>query len=507
MALKGTTRIELTNVITKEVEVIEKTNLVTNAVSDVLTMNPYGYRFRKEDVRIEGQTTSFQAAFMPLCPNLFGGILLYENQLEENAEKYYADMNNPIIGYSSNNVSPADDPRRGSMNQSESGPLEDGTGYRFVFDFATSQANGLISALGLTSRMGGTGGHGSKQDTYKNNAVKVGFFMSSTETGTTKDPDIGQANIVSIDPEKGEALYAYVSGQNTIKLGKFRFPIDNIGLVFQYSNVLEKIPYSETAVYTQYFASVLDQYGVFYGTLIDGGDGYIYGLQHDGNAKGNSSGQAKIRWIKISKEDYSATEGTWTVDAQLLQFGEYYTGESSSLYYKGINHAIIDNGILYAIKYTSNQYMHGVYTIPLENTTDISLLKFNDGYGWVYSTENSSGYGMKRCTSVNKIGGVIVYRAGYISGGELHPRNSTLSGAQDTWGCLTDAGKPGISCGPYIFGITEEADNRGFLSVYIQSCYLATINNLPASVLKTADKTMKITYVLREDTTPEETEQ
>ena len=33
----------------------------------------------------------------------------------------------------------------------------------------------------------------------------------------------------------------------------------------------------------------------------------------------------------------------------------------------------------------------------------------------------------------------------------------------------------------------------------LDSPYLATINNLPAPVQKTADKTMKITYILREE--------
>ena len=35
--------------------------------------------------------------------------------------------------------------------------------------------------------------------------------------------------------------------------------------------------------------------------------------------------------------------------------------------------------------------------------------------------------------------------------------------------------------------------------VYLMTPYLATINNLPTPVQKTADKTMKITYILREE--------
>lgn len=42
MGLKGTTRIELTNVKTGEKEVIEKDNLVTNAVASILG-NPFAW--------------------------------------------------------------------------------------------------------------------------------------------------------------------------------------------------------------------------------------------------------------------------------------------------------------------------------------------------------------------------------------------------------------------------------------------------------------------------------
>jgi hypothetical protein len=35
--------------------------------------------------------------------------------------------------------------------------------------------------------------------------------------------------------------------------------------------------------------------------------------------------------------------------------------------------------------------------------------------------------------------------------------------------------------------------------MFLDNAYLATINNLPTPVEKTADKTMKITYILREE--------
>lgn len=86
MALKGTTRIELTDVKTGEVEVIEKHNLVTNAVSDILSCNPFGMRFRGYSNSNTGEIGSnFQTSLLPVVPNLIGGILLYEKELASDA--------------------------------------------------------------------------------------------------------------------------------------------------------------------------------------------------------------------------------------------------------------------------------------------------------------------------------------------------------------------------------------------------------------------------------------
>ena len=55
-----------------------------------------------------------------------------------------------------------------------------------------------------------------------------------------------------------------------------------------------------------------------YGEFMDGQDGYWYGFSNEGN----SSGDAVMLWIKISKTDYSFTEGQWTLsNAKLMDVG------------------------------------------------------------------------------------------------------------------------------------------------------------------------------------------
>src|SRR5699024_10091670 len=147
--LKGKSVIELTDVRTNEKEVYEDENLITNAVPDLLRLNPMGLMY---PVR-ESNNAKFDDELFPIANKCYGGILLFENPLEEDPNKYIPPGDNPIIGYSSNDVNPTDNPKRGSANLTESVPIENG--YKFVWDFSTSQANGRISSLALTHYRGG----------------------------------------------------------------------------------------------------------------------------------------------------------------------------------------------------------------------------------------------------------------------------------------------------------------------------------------------------------------
>lgn len=52
---------------------------------------------------------------------------------------------------------------------------------------------------------------------------------------------------------------------------------------------------------------------------MDGRDGFWYGFSNEGN----SSKSARLLWVKISKVDYSVTEGDWMlVNAKLMSVGE-----------------------------------------------------------------------------------------------------------------------------------------------------------------------------------------
>ena len=547
MALKGTATIELTDIKTGDKEVIKHDNLVTNAINDLLTMSPMGMKLRSyrntanntNDTSLSDMThelgKSFEAGFLPICPNAIGGILLYENALEEDPAKYYAPMDNPLVGYSSNDVNTTIEKKRGSMNQTESGALEDGSGYRFVFDFSTDQGNGTIAAVGLTSARGGEAGYGSEQD-------KVGYPMVVVDAGCVStdknralyknDEEYTRHSFVAVDFENNIAYYARVLSANTIAVGKVKIHSSTLGLV---ENSMGTSLLEETVITTSRFATVTNTnyytgYNniitsyymdyIFGGTFVDGGDGYIWGFQHKDNAAGNSEGNASVLWIKISLDDFSFEEGELTLDAQLYPFGvsSYNdTGRYNMSYKWTQNCSIIKDNRLYALKYDRK----GVYSINLSNPTDIKLMECDfEIIAGHFNPCPESYYYSFFMTGVIELGGIITYANAYINAGKIHKAgygtvrvarfydgassyNYAVSKNKGLMGNLIT--KPHF--GPFFITLTRhcyyygDSTNTWYFAphIYLMTPYLATINNLPTPVQKTADKTMKITYILREE--------
>ena len=169
--LKGKTVIELTNVHTGEKEVYEDTNLVTEAIADILNTNILGMLYN--NTGFDGENG--EKWMLPIINKLTGGILLYQEPLEERVDNLYAPFANPLIGYASSDVNNTTDVKRGSRNLTES-KLVDG-GFKYVWDFATSQANGTISAIALTNRVAGIG-----QMNGNNYMVRLGTYSSQNNS-------------------------------------------------------------------------------------------------------------------------------------------------------------------------------------------------------------------------------------------------------------------------------------------------------------------------------------
>ena len=136
MKLKGSATIELTNADGSK-EFIKHDNMITNAVNDLFTS-------QGGDIapifKIANNNDSY-------AETLFGGILLFNEVLNDDANDYTIPTTK-VTGYASQDAYAGIDTARGSFNKTESGVQEDGS-YKFVWDFATSQANGNIKSIAL----------------------------------------------------------------------------------------------------------------------------------------------------------------------------------------------------------------------------------------------------------------------------------------------------------------------------------------------------------------------
>lgn len=465
MKIIGKTEIALTDVRTGTVEIINEENMVTNAISNVFENNIEGMFF---NIGSAGGTT-WTENLLPICGYALGGILLFTDPLTEDKNNIYAPSENPCIGYANMVVNPDANVMRGSLNLAESGKLENG--YKYVWDFATSQANGTISAVALTHRNGGIGYWGDLYSTrsklleMKNASIEISGEISSRYI------DVVEVNF------EGNYFYSIsMDSSNKILIKKIRKCFRQIGLNFTLlqngDEILETISITPSVFINPNASS---NYGYF--DFFDGEDGYWYGFL----GGSNSSGSANIKWIKIKKSDYSYTEGSWVLtNAKINQIG-YHSGYASNPY-RYVQSAM-KNGYLYVMKYDKT----GMYKINANNSADITEIPFGFTSN-MYANTSSYGYTYIFRLADTICGSDFVILA---DGRVLKTANGNA---------LTNCCTPVFQYGPY--GITFGRKDYGGYSLYkglwLITPYLATINNLSTAVIKTADKTMKITYTVQE---------
>lgn len=533
--LKGTATIELTNVKTGEKEVYTEENMVTNALRDLLTDDP---------LALANCCTGCSTQMAPITSNALSGILLFENALEEDPDKYIPPNNNVIVGYANTAVNTTADPKRGSGNQTEQGFTEDNKGYKFVFDFTTSQANGTISAIGLTSDAAGLCGRGSKYTAY--NPVRGTRYcekeVAEFSTNTVPSDDLVILSwLTALVPEKNEAISVWTSDANTIECKRFGAALTSVGFrESAISRPSKKILEEKTITTTTFGKSVSSSSTrTFYNAFVDGGDRYIWGFEHANNAGGNSSGNASVNWIKIKIDDFTFEEGTWTLAAQLNAFaytydeGNMFTKmntlayQPSSIYWRGVckwKNCCVHNGYLYCFNYSKT----GVYKIELANPSNIKFMPHPDGQVLDISIDSPS---MLRGDTTHPVlasangldvrGDDIVFQNGVIENDEIIPvgTKTSISWTQyDLWLRPYPSNYPvgfahsvsprlNVGLNKVRWYATGYAPDSSTLNASLTMCaslmpnmvYLATINNLSKPVQKTADKTMKITYIIREE--------
>ena len=464
MKLKGKMVLELTDVNTQETETVTEENMVTNAVNNILGLNPMGIFYKASGEYDE--MVMWNKGLLPICPNLVGGILLFSKALDENADNIYVKSDNLPVAYASNNVNATANTARGSLNLTESKKLDNG--YKFVWEFTPSQGNGTIAAVALTSAKGGENGFGSQTgDASTFMQIRV---VDLGEISDDKKMVLFEA--VELDFEK-ELLYSITFSGSSVQVKKIRIPVFTIGLNEKLDDTTYKV-LEDKAIPTTTFKFLGDY--TKYGEFMDGGDGYWYGFSNQGNASGN----ATMVWVKISKSDYSMTEGKWTLSgAKLMDVGNRDAEDS---FPERVIKCCVRSGYLYVPAYNKK----GIYKIDLTNQSNVTLINFGFTSKWKPLCASGS------CeVYMTLIGDLIVGGDFQVTSEDkvIHTQGSER---------LNDAGTPLFQYKHFLVGWGGSYGNE-YRTAYLLTPYLASINNLSQAVVKTVDKTMKITYTLTEE--------
>ena len=156
---------------------IHEENMITNAVDTIL--NPPDYIETGMDAENDRSYNPLRDYLGNLADTAFRGVIVCRDKIPENGNNMMLPWTNEEVGHagiSNTNT----DTTIGTYNSNESGRIENGKGYRHVWDFASDKANGEIGCICLTTKDGGTCG---MHDTYWELSMG-GIDLNSNSTGS-----------------------------------------------------------------------------------------------------------------------------------------------------------------------------------------------------------------------------------------------------------------------------------------------------------------------------------
>ena len=448
--MKGKTIIELTDVKTKKKEVLKDDNLVTDVLEKILTLNPNGLL-----------TNINKDTFYPIVEKIVGGILLFKDKITEDKNTSFVSTSNECIGYAGQVEGVQENPLQGSFNKQESKATSNG--YKFVWDFGTSKANGKISSVCLTNAKAGGGYFGTKSN-GETNRIKLGedkYLIKDTDTEMKKK----YVNVVEANFEENY-IVSIVPESDHLRIIKSREPLLNFRLDDSLSFLNEKNITETKIKYKKSYGT----YGVC--VYVDAENYYLLKTS-------TSGGNTNVTKLKINKANNSIEETEFTLEnVKIENIGSYSLDYD---YYRTIK-SVLRGGYVYAVS-TDEKY---VVKFAINNPVDVTKIepKFTLKTGSVSS--HTTGCGM------------------YILGDMIIGTNFTID-KNDKVTEIAQSDLSTIECiplsyGPFLLGYFANGESSGdkYLRkvLYLITPYSATINNLSKTVEKTADKTMKITYYL-----------
>lgn len=485
--LKGKTIIELTDINTGNVETYEDTNMVTNALNELFC--------------IPGKTEkTLYTSIMPMYQKALGGLLLFDTQIEEDVNNLLPPSNANMIGCAKYNVHNTSTLlEMGSYNETESLFDEANKTMKYVYDFSTSQANGIIESVCLTSSYAGRCPYGQKNSTISfSDGIRLSIGTVSTsfnkETGESRsycDYDKYGSDDVSIDTDRpflidfeNDIVYYFkIKSTNQISIIKKKANLKSVSIMSSPYNTFEVIETKDINLSEQIYED--DKKSVV-GYNYDSNDNCLYIYPRIGttynsvNVKANEA----FKIYKIDIDTFNLTEIIMTNTC------------GKELTYTYFGYAICHKGFFYIPDTTLGESndKKGFVSFEIGASTNCKIILAN-GNEWpfsppipvfcengriFYTSNSASNYSCGPCFVVNENSEEYYQVAtNYIFSGYNYKFSGTMIPVK---------------------GHKLIMHHSGFIypGFEIFAGYLATINNLSTPVEKTSTKTMKITYVIQE---------
>lgn len=448
--LKGHVKIELKDIKTNKTETaFEGDNLITNAVSDIFASNYGGaLDYRK---------------LLPLYSKMFGGILLFTNQLDvssaDAAKDYYIPDNsaNTVIAHAGQTgfTSQADDMTRGIPLDSAM-HITDGA-VTLAWEWGASAGTGTIKSVALTHADVGDAGTGSNSVAFA--ALKPTI---NANFGLALNTSSNLENMIMFVGNDGYG-YRFTTNGTSVTIVKIPMAYKKTGLV---GNI-----FVDACVDT-HVVTVATNYGT------NRPDFCYDDINHKLWLFYNTSSSKVVKVEEINLSTWTATNHDSDFDDLDVNVGPLYVGSGTMSV-----EAPYQNGFAYLRKGSNSYNVTGLLKVQLSNTANQTDL-------------TCSTIAIGGCFKPSSTGKVFAGKKFVINNDVLY--NCTSDTPDLFWDNLQTMPFMCSRTGLANLGGQFNAVSAGQYYVAISKFYLATKFNLPETIVKQNTQSMTVTYTLTE---------
>lgn len=496
----GRTKIELFDGLTGKLkERVEESNMFTSAIDQMVNF-ALRHNYISTGTSIVAKTNGL-TKLLDNHLSLVQGLLLFSTALDTDPDGIWAPASAKLVGCGATDYTSIDAnvPIMGAFNSAES--TSDTLMRSWVWDFQTTQANGTIATACLTSRLGGKVGYGysgqmGTSQPFGNigdwlglgnilDGSRYGRYTPSYYRGCV--PLNGSYLDFCIDSEN-DLKYMYSVQGTELRILSHKMSPENFDL-FRSARAIQP---ATVETYAGNFSSAY--YYHFYNT--DEKALYIWGYSSETSYAGNFT-------LTVHRFDMESKTLTLNYDSVSVPSNVTIYLNSVAITANGIYAYGTDNSVIY--KHTRGGGS-GFSTIQIASNVNGASSQ-NDGAYILNNVLYMPGYkqitsasGSRREIMVNLLDDSILFRPWMqtLSTQSYSADNNCIivppySNKQLVFGMSTTSGSTLSTSNTMSLELESSATG---VSTFTQFNYLATKNVLSTPVVKTSDKTMKVTYTI-----------